>query len=486
MNIVVLASIIPVSIRIYYLFSTDFPINDGGLFLAFIDGVVNTFPSIPQSIGYNGHDIPFAYPPLAFWLGAALAKLGADPVVVLHEIPIFLNIVYVVLFGILLCRIGYDRIVVALAILIFGTSRRSAEWLIMGGGLSRGFGSVFLLLTLLALLRPLDERASKMPALRLVFGGICVGLAVLSHLEWGLLASCLALLALRFSHPRTLMSYLVAASVIALTAFALVGPWVLTIYRTHGFEPFLAASRTSSWGASSVLESVQTAIAQPGYLLPFFVVGIVVELRSRKPFWLMMLICASVLTPRQGPTPIALGVAVLLAMGLSKSFEIAAKRIHHWRPALLGMAALAAVLTGLRIYRQFELASDLRPLPIEVRDAMSWVANNHAGAVFTIVNPDPWASDASAEWFPALARAVNTTTVQGLEWLPGGVFSRAMEDGQALKASASCGELAANLARFPKPEFVWAETMAECFEAPDYKRVFFNPRVSIFQRIGSP
>ncbi len=56
---------------------TDFPLNDGGLFATMIQDLVNNRLLLPASTTYNGLDIPFAYPPLAFYV-AALANQALD------------------------------------------------------------------------------------------------------------------------------------------------------------------------------------------------------------------------------------------------------------------------------------------------------------------------------------------------------------------------------------------------------------------------
>ncbi len=213
-----------VAIRLNLLMTTVFPINDGALFLVFVESIARDFPSLPTTVEYNGLAIPFAYPPLSFWLSAAAVKLGADPLAIVHQVPILMNIAYVLLFAFLLLRTGHSRLFVALAVLIFGTSLRSYEWLVMGGGLSRGLGGIFLLLSLLALMSSRTQAISRQSVPRLLLGGLCVGGAVLSHLEWGILAAFSALACLALS-SRNKRRYVQAALMVGLTALAAVLPW---------------------------------------------------------------------------------------------------------------------------------------------------------------------------------------------------------------------------------------------------------------------
>src|SRR5687767_1499155 len=123
--------------RLFLALSTDFVINDGGLFYAFIEAIGDTFPGLPHHAAYNDLAIPFAYPPLSFWIGALLVRTGADPTDIVHYMPIAMNLAYVLLFGLLLRRNGASPLFVALALLFLCINKRSFEWLVMGGGMSR-------------------------------------------------------------------------------------------------------------------------------------------------------------------------------------------------------------------------------------------------------------------------------------------------------------------------------------------------------------
>ncbi len=175
--------------RVYLLMANDFPVNDGALFLEFIRATAATFPWLPEHAAYNGLVLPFAYPPLSFWIGALLTKLGFDSLAVVRVLPILLNIGYLLLFAALLLKSGRSRLFTALAILFLSVNLRSFEWLLMGGGLTRGLGSVFLMLTLLTI--GIADRGDRprIGLLRLVLAGVAVAGAIVSHLEWGILAA---------------------------------------------------------------------------------------------------------------------------------------------------------------------------------------------------------------------------------------------------------------------------------------------------------
>jgi hypothetical protein len=57
------------------------------------------------------------------------------------------------------------------------------------------------------------------------------------------------------------------------------------------------------------------------------------------------------------------------------------------------------------------------------RQAMAWISENTSKTdTFISISEQPWWLDPTSEWFPVLTERKNLTTVQGTEWLPGGVF----------------------------------------------------------------
>lgn len=471
-----------VAFRFYLLLALDFPVNDGALFLEFVKTTAETFPYLPTFADYNGLVLPFAYPPLSFWIGAAATKLGADSLSVIRIMPILLNILYVLLFALLLLKSGRSRLFTALAILFFAVNLRSFEWLLMGGGLTRGLGSLFLMLALLAATVPDEGRGRAISLGRMVLAGAAVGAAILSHLEWGIVAAASVLLSCALRGVS--FKQFVTSSVIAgLSASALVLPWLLFVVQIHGLEPFLAAGGTSGWDmghiAGRLIGIGSMALASNALA----VLGAVVLVVRRQWFWVGFILICVILTPRHAQTPAMLAVAVFSAQGIISAVELGGRFIRSRKLLIGSVAALVAALLTLNLYRtQLHSPLSFRILPPEMRQAMAWVAANEAGKRFAIINDRQWPNDSSGEWFPSLASARSVTTVQGREW--NGEYLRWDKLTRALRASASCEELDANLKPFGRFDFLWVETMQECFRGPGYRPVFRNRLVEIYQTAG--
>jgi hypothetical protein len=476
--IVVIAAV--VAFRVYLLAATDFPINDGGLFYAFVQGIARTFPALPESVSYNGLTIPFAYPPLAFWIGALLTKLGLAPLEVVRVTPIVMNIVYILLFALLLLRSGRSALFTGLALLCLCTMPRSFGWLVMGGGLSRGLGAIFLLLTLLAIGIPGRERGPPLPLWRLALAGVTVGAAILSHLEWGIDAAACVIVSRALGSPSMkdfVRSNLIAGSVAAI----MVSPWLLLVIQVHGLAPLLAAGGSSSWSLLTPIGHIISFLLS-SLTNPLILIGGVIALRRREYFWPAFFLLCLVLTPRHAFTPATLALAVFCAQAVMSLYDLMARRGSSPKRAAVIAAVAAAAAISFQAYRGIAAGkASYRPLDGEVRAAMAWVAATHPHSAFLVVTNEPWWLDASAEWFPILARARSVNTVQGREWLPSHAFARWDEMDLALKTSRSCGAALAVLARHERPQFIWAEARRGCFVAPAFQPAYRNGKVTIFR-----
>jgi hypothetical protein len=472
-----------VAFRLYLLAAFDFPVNDGALFLEFVKASAETFPYLPTSAAYNGLLLPFAYPPLSFWIGAAATKLGADSLGVIRIMPILVNILYVLLFALLLLKSGRSRLFTALAILFFTVNLRSFEWLLMGGGLTRGLGSLFLMLALLAVTVPDRGREAALNLRRLVLAGAAVGGAILSHLEWGIVAAASVVLscALRSVSFR---QFMIGCVVAGATALAVILPWTLFVLQTHGLEPFLAAGGTSGWDighiAARLIGIASMAVASNALA----VLGAAVLIMKRQWFWVGFILICVILTPRHAQTPAMLAVAVFGAQGIVSAAELGSRFIASRKLLFGSLAGLVLLLLAINLHRtQLHAPTSFRVLPAEMRQAMGWVRVNEPGGRFVIVNDRAWQNDSSGEWFPSLAAARSLTTVQGREW--NGEYVRWDELTRALRTSETCSELHENLKPFGRFDFIWAEAMQDCFRGPGYRPVFRNQLVTIYQVSGT-
>jgi len=118
--------------------------NDGGMFFRMIEDLRQNHYSLPAYTTYNNLQIPFAYPPLAFYVAGLLADLSHVSLLkVLLWLPALLNIATIPAFYLLSKAVLENQLKAALATLVYMLMPLSMDWFLMGGGLTRGMDSFF-------------------------------------------------------------------------------------------------------------------------------------------------------------------------------------------------------------------------------------------------------------------------------------------------------------------------------------------------------
>ena len=468
--------------RLYLALASDFPINDGGLFLVFIKATAAVFPDLPKQISYNGLTIPFAYPPLSFWIAGLLSRMGWDGLVIVHLLPLAMNFIYLALFALLLRRNGQSAAFVAVTLLFLATNLRAFEWLVMGGGLSRGLGSIFLMLTLLAVRVPNGRERFSLSAARLVLAGAAVAGAILSHLEWGMDAAASVVLS-RALASTSVRDFIRSNLIAGITALLLIAPWLALVIGRDGLGPLQSAAGASPWRLSGYMEHLFWLfwMSVSNLMIP---IGIILLVQRRAWFWPLFFLLCIFVTPRHATTPASLAIAIFAAQG---AFWIGQRLLRLMSSRTMALAVTGAfilVLAAMPLNRNLAAAGTLvRPLNTDERQAMAWVAQHHRGQAFVVLTYLPWWYDRSAEWFPVLAQARSVNTLQGREWLPDHAYSHWYAGDLALKTSADCAALQHNLTAFERTPFIWAQWQSECFATPQFRLIFANKSVRIFQRV---
>ena len=147
--LVILGILLGVFVRATYTFSADFPLNDGGLFYQMAVDLQRNHYVLPASTPYNFDEIPFAYPPLGFYLAALLDDLTP---LSMMDVFRFLPLAVTGLTVLAMYRLAKDvlqsKTAVVVAVFAFALVPRSFIWLLMGGGITRSLGLLFAMLAL--------------------------------------------------------------------------------------------------------------------------------------------------------------------------------------------------------------------------------------------------------------------------------------------------------------------------------------------------
>ena len=462
-------------VRLPHVAGTDFPLNDGGLFYVMTTELTNAGLSLPRFTTYNGGRIPFVYPPLALYTASVTHMITGWPVLtLLRFLPLIANLATVLVIFFLGLRILGSQTCAGIAALIFVVLPRSYEFLIMGGGLTRSVGFLFVSLSLVAGHRVFIER--QRPAV--IPTAVCLGFAVMSHPEMGLFAAVsLGLLGLGTGLDR----WKLVRGLEVLAGGALVAsPWWVTVVLRHGLTSFASATGTSFWRWKSVTALLsREATGESGLTLlaALALLGLLLSLARGSLVLPLWLVAAFVVVPRSAPTPATIPLAMLATLALTevvlpvvgadaalgaavvprRRSVIAAKwaAAAGWRRAARIGVVVAVLVYSLyfsNLRRTSEPWDSLRSVSAAERQAMAWVeANTAPGSTFLVATTSgSWWIDPVDAWFPALTSRTSVATPNGAEWLPHSEFGRRVEEYNALRGCLRLDErcLAAWSARF--------------------------------------
>ena len=103
-----------------------FAINDGGMFAVMVDDLKASNYFLPQFTAYNHLNIPFAYPPLGFYLGRIAADLfGISAVQAVRWVPAFFASLSIPVFYLLALRLLKDKYYAAISTVFFALMPRA-------------------------------------------------------------------------------------------------------------------------------------------------------------------------------------------------------------------------------------------------------------------------------------------------------------------------------------------------------------------------
>lgn len=382
---------VAIGLRLAPLFG-DFPTGDGGLFWVMAGELRDNGFAPPMTTAFNEAGIPWVYPPIGLYLAAILGA-GLEW---FRIVPVLFAIATIPAVWLLARALTSERAAIAAAV-AYGLSSTAYVGLVAGGGVTRGPGLLFGLLTLWAVVRH-----------RVIGAGVLGGFVILAHpiaaFYTGLSAA--VLWATRGFKPMRMM---IAPLIALLIGAAWFGPMIAR----HGWGILTAGAGSRS---VDLVENAVTLLAgalnPPNLAFTIGAVGVVIAAQRRRwdlLAWLAVTAVGAAVVDRWAVIPLSVlaGLAIDVAMdGLPRIRSV----------ALVGVAG-AVLVTGVALGE--------RPVALgaEEREHATWAAEvTPAGTTFAIIGYR--FDSAMIDWFPALSGRHNVTTWQGTEWLPAG-YTRA-------------------------------------------------------------
>jgi hypothetical protein len=503
-------------VRFLPLATSNYPLNDGGLFAHMAGDLARNGFLLPRLTTYNGTEIPFAYPPFGIYLTAGITKVtGVDLLTVVRFFPALVSTTSILALYLVAAELLRSRWRGVVAAGAFALMPRSYIWLIVGGGVTRALG---LLLALLALHQGI-LMMRRHRALNVMGAAAFSGLTVLSHPQAAvfLFVSLLVLMGFHAFRGRA-MTVIGQLALAGLGGLLVAAPWVVAVATAHGIEPLVSAGRTAFDPFNGFGVLVGLGFADSPVLDLITALGVLgILLRVARGQWMIPLwfALAVVIDPRAGSTyatvPLALSVVPILGELLQRMIPAQGRTAtleSEPMPRLVLTHRAASMVIALVLFTTLRTASripadpgsPLHGLATDQVAAMGWVrANVNQNTGFAVVTERAWDLDYLSEWFPVLTGRTSIATVQGSEWLGIDTFlDRLAMHRQLQRCSARTVTCIESWAKawgsggaeifVPKGRLFGPASPTDCCPAlretlmssPDYRLVYDGPGASIF------
>jgi len=398
-----------------------FPVNDGGMFYVMVEELQANHFALPAFTQYNLADIPYAYPPIGFYVTALISSLFRIPALeVVRWLPPLVSTLSLLAFYLMADEILRSKTQASLATIFYGLVPDSFGWAIMGGGITRSFGLLFLFLTIAFANRLFTRTSGLQAALTALFGA----LAFLSHPETGVqaAAACILLWFFRGRSKKTLLwSAVVTLGVVMLTA-----PWWGTVLSNHGFGPFQSALQTSDDGAFHLAKLLTLQFGGGVFFnltVALGLVGLLAALAGKKfllPIWLAL---PFFVDPRSAGGMALVPMSMLAGLGFDRVLAPALLSLRGKEGEWLADRFVTVTILVMAFYLFFNssiygLGLAGASLSAADQETIAWVDENiSSGSDFLLLTGEQYSmKDPFQEWFPALTAQHSQTTLQGAEW----------------------------------------------------------------------
>jgi hypothetical protein len=487
-----------------YLRSHPYPSFGAGLYLLIAERIAEMGYALPKTIPYyTDGGVPFSYPPLMFYVVAAIQDVtGIDPISISRFLPGLVTIAYLVPLYLLARELLNSRPQAALASVIVAVSPPVLQWHISAGGIVRAPAFLFALTGLYAGLRLYRDRDQRwiVPSL------VLFTLTVLTHPVYTVFFA-LSYFLLFLEFDRTLWG-LLRGAVVGVGGLLLAAPWWTQVMAYHGVDVFTAAAGTHG-GIGGGLPSVASLVnvhpdsAFIGTIWSIIpILGAVYLLKERR-YFLPVWFVAVALTLGKARFTLVVG-ALIIAVFLLEGIGAWLKRDSRFGVGRRGVVTVSLVLiatvglAGGAMYATSDVnahaGSPSLPQFINHDDveAMNWVQENTDWSATFVVQGD------AAEWFPQQTHRTMLVGPWGVEWKGHEPYNRQLELFREMSAcnSATCMTQTLSQAGV-QPDYIYlpkgtftvrgmqyqrtSRLAMSMHLSPRYQTVFENDEVIIFE-----
>ncbi len=394
----------------------NLPFGNGGLYILFAREIMRHHYALPVTIPYytiNG--VPYAYPPLAFYIVAILLDLTSVAEFTLSSfLPAIFSCVTVVVFYRMAIEFTQDERTAAFATLIYASLPAAFVEHLPGEGLVEALGTITFIVAVIWLLRASWSNDRRY----LLLAGAGIGLNVLTSpgAAYGIVISAVVLWLIgHFRQARLWSGRLIAA----LAWGGLVSaPYWLTVAIRHTSAIFLRTFFNQHLNIlTDLVFKASIAISEEPFLAVWgtlALLGFLWCLASRRhllPIWTLSIYAI----PREFPYLLAVPLALLAAYGLLEVVVPAFRRLereHRVSKRIADLVILILLVYGLwsALNVSFRLVISETYVTREELETMQWIrANTPQEATFLVLGDE-------LEWFPAVTERTTLNVPEGSEW----------------------------------------------------------------------
>lgn len=492
-----------VCILYFYLESHPYPAFGAGLYFRIADQISNHGYALPSRIpGYTAEGVPFAYPPLMFYVLAAIQDLtGLDAITIARFLPGIVSVAYLVPLYYLARDLLGSRPQATLSAFIVAVSPPVLQWHISAGGIVRAPALLFSLTGIYAGLRLFRNRERG-------WFFVAVGaftLTILTHPVYTVFfVVSFLLLYVRFDRSFDGLAW---GAGVAAGGLLVTAPWWTQVVTMHGPAVFTAAAGTHGGigsGIPTIEHLIERRIGQTPLLSIWQVIPTIgcFYLVARRQYFLPAWLLAAVLTVGKARFVFLVGAMVSAAFVMDGVLprlkrEAAVLDREEVATVTVVLVVLLGVSSGALYAASGVNAHAGSPsLPQFVDEgeveAMQWAEENTAASADFVVLGD------AAEWFPQQTDRTMLVGPWGVEWKGHEAYRSQLTQFRHLSLCRSANCLSAELERTGvHPDYVFvpkgqytvrgmqkhqtATMTTTMLFSPGYQLAFENSDVAVFR-----
>ena len=416
--------LVGIAFRIYHLFiiGFDVPFNLGGLFYQMSLEIIQNGFALPATIPYYfPGGLPFAYPPIPFYVQAIIIKIFSPELfVTVNLLPPVISVFSLIAFYFLAQKAIKENVGVIAAFFTFSIIPIAFTEQIEAMGLSEAFGTLTLVLYTYALLWAKDRRQK----LAWIFPGIMLGICVMSSpgsIYASILISIFFLGVAIFGFLKNKDSYFFIGTFIVGVAGILVSsPYWFTVISNHGLAIF--TNPFTAQNTQLITELLKNAwLFRFIYASPFWNALFLFGLLSafiKKHYLILFFSIVLMPIPRENWI-MSIPASLIIGIGIVYLFDLLG-RIPGINPNFVKVALIWTMILFFGFDSRFNLLFRInddtyRISETQINDLVKMRASNLIPADQYVAAVGNWGL---IEWSPALLKRTVINNLFGLEWLP--------------------------------------------------------------------